>query len=155
MTDAKVAIRPMTGGDVDRVIEIAQSLAHAPPWEREAYESAIDWTHPLRRVALVAEISGAVTGFAVASLVIPDAELETIGIAAEWQGKGLGRQLLQALVQALREQDVTKVMLEVRDSNVAAQGLYRSHGFEDSGRRSGYYADPKEDAVLMQLFLTP
>jgi [ribosomal protein S18]-alanine N-acetyltransferase len=153
MTDAKITIRPMARSDVDRVMAIATSLAQAPRWGREAYESAL--TLDDRRIAWVAEISGMVAGFAVASLVIPEAELETMGIAAEWQGKGVGRQLLEALLRSVWERDVTKVMLEVRDSNAAAQGLYRSHGFEESGRRRGYYIDSKEDAVLMQLLLTP
>lgn len=153
MTDAQIAIRPMELRDVDSVMAIAAGLAYAPRWDRATYEAALGSND--RRIALVAEMSAAMIGFAVASLVIPDAELETIGIATEWQGKGVGRQLLEALVQALRERGVTKVMLEVRDSNAAAQGFYRSHGFEESGGRTGYYIDPKEDAALMQLLLTP
>jgi len=49
--------------------------------------------------------------------------------------------------------DVTKVTLEVRVSNVAAQALYGSCGFVQSGRRPGYYADPKEDAIMMSVSL--
>jgi ribosomal-protein-alanine N-acetyltransferase len=48
---------------------------------------------------------------------------------------------------------VREVLLEVRRSNVAAQGFYRSVGFVEEGRRPGYYADPIEDAVLMRLRL--
>ena len=46
------------------------------------------------------------------------------------------------------------MQLEVRSASVAAMALYRSLGFVEQGRRSGYYADPKDDAVLMALQLT-
>lgn len=151
MTNVKVSIRPMGQGDVDRVMAIAENLAHAPRWTREAYESALNLASEPRRIALVAEEVGqTVIGFAISLLVGPEAELETICVAEDWQRRGAGQQLLNALLQALRRENVTKVLLEVRTSNWAAQQLYRSGGFEEYGKRVGYYIDPKEDAVLLQ-----
>jgi [ribosomal protein S18]-alanine N-acetyltransferase len=152
MTDAKITIRPMTLGDVDDVMAIAESLAHAPRWRREAYEAAaLDSARWPRRVALAAEDAGQVVmGFAISLLVGHEAELETICVAGNWQRKGAGRELLSTLLEVLRREQVTKVSLEVRTSNWAAQRLYRSCGFEETGRRPDYYADPKEDAVIMQ-----
>ncbi len=93
--------------------------------------------------------SGRVIGFAVASVVAPEAELETIALAAEGQRRGVGARLVGALVEQLRRERVTELLLEVRASNQAALAFYRAEGFRKTGRRVGYYADPKEDAVLM------
>jgi ribosomal-protein-alanine N-acetyltransferase len=143
-------IRTMAAGDVDRVVAIAESLAQAPRWPREVYEIAVVPQSRPRRIAVVAEAeSGEVAGFAIASAVPPEAELETMGVAPDWQGRGIGKSLLEEVSQIAAGMGVKKVMLEVRVSNGPARRLYRSQGFVEAGRRAGYYADPKEDAIVM------
>jgi ribosomal-protein-alanine N-acetyltransferase len=145
----------MTPADLDWVIEIAASLKEAPRWPRSAYLAALDPEAVPCRIALVAEepSSGAVAGFAVASLLQPHAELETIAVAPAAQRQGLARQLFAALSAELETAQIADVLLEVRASNHAALGLYRSLGFVELGRRTRYYHDPVEDAVLMSLGL--
>ena len=154
-TAQEARIRRLRAADLDHVIEIAQGLSNAPQWPREVYVAALDAAAMPRRIALVVEeaASGAVAGFAVASLMPPEAELETIAIAAKFQRRGFARQLFQALATALRQQQVNVTLLEVRASNGPAQTLYSALGFEVAGRRPGYYADPVEDAVIMRLAL--
>jgi len=155
MIAGAMAIRPMTSVDVDRVFEIAAALDQAPQWPLEAYEAMLDAANVGRRIALVAEEagSGKVAGFAIASLVPPEAELESIGVTAEFQKRGIGRRLVKEMGKNLGLRGVTKVHLEVRDSNLAAKGLYASLGFIEAGRRSGYYTDSIEDAIMMYLDL--
>jgi ribosomal-protein-alanine N-acetyltransferase len=152
--ESSVRIRSMMAADLDRVVEIAAALDDAPQWPRRVYESVLASSSP-RRIAFVAEDSGtgAVVGFAVAGLVPPEAELETIVVAAGFQRRGVARRLFEAMADDLGRWQVREVLLEVRQSNVAAQGFYRSVGFVEEGRRPGYYADPIEDAVLMRLRL--
>jgi ribosomal-protein-alanine N-acetyltransferase len=152
--ESSVRIRSMMAADLDRVVEIAAALDDAPQWPRRVYESVLASSSP-RRIAFVAEDSGtgAVVGFAVAGLVPPEAELETIVVAAGFQRRGVARRLFEAMADDLGRSQVREVLLEVRQSNVAAQGFYRSVGFVEEGRRPGYYADPIEDAVLMRLRL--
>jgi ribosomal-protein-alanine N-acetyltransferase len=154
-SDAALRIRRMTATDVERVVEIAASLRDAPHWPMAAYLAALNPEGVPGRIALVAESSesGVVAGFAVASLVLPEAELETIVVAQEGQRRGVGRRLLVAMTEELRARGVTEVILEVRALNGAAQALYRGQGFAETGRRPGYYADPVEDAVLMGMRL--
>jgi [ribosomal protein S18]-alanine N-acetyltransferase len=148
-----VGVRRMTASDLDAVLAIAASLKQAPQWAREAYEAALDGeTGPLR-VALVSEIDERVTGFAVASVVAPEAELETIAVAGAWQRRGVAKALWAALAEELKLAGARVTLLEVRTSNGKALGLYGRLGFAETGRRKGYYADPKEDAVLMRLEL--
>jgi ribosomal-protein-alanine N-acetyltransferase len=146
----------MTQADLDRVMEIAASLPEAPHWPPAAYLTALDLKGAPARIALVAEGSvaaGALVGFAVASVIGPQAELETIGVAAEAQHAGLAQRMFVALAGELKKIQVEEILLEVRASNCPALGFYRSMGFEEAGRRLRYYSDPIEDAVLMILRL--
>jgi ribosomal-protein-alanine N-acetyltransferase len=145
----------MTPADLDRVMEIALSLKNAPQWPRSAYLAALEPETTPRRVALVAEdsVAGVVAGFAVASLLPPEAELEMIAVAPTAQRRGLARQIFFSLAEELRTAEVFGIMLEVRASNRPALELYRRLGFVETGRRPRYYHDPVEDAILMRLRL--
>jgi ribosomal-protein-alanine N-acetyltransferase len=150
---AEMKIRRMTAADLGRVMEIAWSLAAAPHWPLAAYQGVLSPEGSPQRIALVAEApeTRAVAGFAVASLLAPQAELESIAVAAESQRRGLARRLVAALAADLRPARIMEVVLEVRVSNLPALALYRALGFTESGRRPRYYSDPVEDAVLMRL----
>jgi ribosomal-protein-alanine N-acetyltransferase len=141
----------MMGGDIHRVMAIAASLKEAPRWTRDVYEKALALGGTPERIALVAEdAESKIAGFAVAAAIPPEAELETIAVSMESQGQGIASRLFQELMAELKERQITKVMLEVRESNDAALGLYRSLGFVQTGRRPVYYADPQEDALLLR-----
>jgi ribosomal-protein-alanine N-acetyltransferase len=148
-----VKIRPMTAADLARVMEIAASLPEAPQWPEATYLKALNPESTPRRIALVAVAprSENILGFIAASLVPPQAELESIAVAAGSQRLGLGRLLFEALVDELRAAGVLEIALEVRASNYPAAAFYRSAGFGQAGLRRAYYVDPIEDAVLMRL----
>jgi ribosomal-protein-alanine N-acetyltransferase len=148
-----IQLRRMTHADLDRVIAIEQSLPAAPHWPRSAYLAALNPQAVPPRIALVAELSShsVIAGFAVASLIPPQAELESIAIAAELQRRGVAGQLFSALAAELRAARILEVILELRASNQPALALYRRLGFVETGRRTRYYHDPVEDAVLMSL----
>ena len=148
-------VRRMTEADLDQVIEIEKSLPEAPDWPRSAYLTAIDIHASPPRVALVAEDIGLglLAGFAIASLIPPQAELETITVAPRLQRRGLARQLFTMLAEELRAAGAKETILEVRASNQPALELYRQLGFAENGRRTRYYHDPVEDALLMSLRL--
>lgn len=154
---ADVRVRRMVAADLDDVVAIAAGLAQAPQWSRAAWEAVLDpaqeQAQTPRRVALVAEIHEKPVGFAVASVMTPESELETIAVAVEWQRRGVARALWAELEAELRQAGSHVTLLEVRASNREALGLYASVGFVEAGRRKGYYADPAEDAVLMRLEL--
>lgn len=145
----------MAHADLDRIIAIEQSLTAAPHWARSAYLTALDPQAAPPRIALVAELpnSSVIAGFAVASLIPPQAELESIAIAVELQRRGLALQLFSALTAELRAAHILELVLELRASNQQALALYQRLGFTETGRRTRYYHDPVEDAVLMSLSL--
>jgi len=145
----------MEGADLEEVMAIAASLKDAPHWRREAYLQALDEGATPGRIALVAEDSeaGAVIGFAVACLLRPQAELESIAVAEAEQRRGIDRKLFFAMVEELTVACVREVLLEVRASNQRARDFYRHLGWNETGIRPRYYADPEEDAVLLSLKL--
>ena len=145
----------MTAADVERVREIAASLPDSPHWPESAYLDALNPESAPRRIALVAVSldpagSSHVEGFTVASLLPPQAELESIAVATGSQRRGHGRMLFDDLVSELRKAGVLQITLEVRASNHAALAFYRRAGFVQTGTRRAYYADPVEDALLMR-----
>ena len=95
--------------------------------------------------------AGALLGFAVWSQVLDEAELLDIGVAPTARRQGLGARLLAEVIATARAAGATRLMLEVRAGNQAAQALYQRAGFMVTGRRKGYYPAPdgREDACLM------
>ena len=153
--DSAVNIRPMTPADLDQVLAIEQSLQQAPHWPHSAYISALDPLGRPRRLALVSTdpSTKVVLAFAIASLLPPQAELEMIAVAPEFQRRGLARSLFGALTNSFSAHHLSEVILEVRASNHPAIALYNNLGFAKTARRPRYYADPVEDAVLLGLRL--
>lgn len=151
----EIEIRPFGQADLDAVFRMAEALNEAPHWPRERYEELLPAGSSRPRVALVAcdPLGPEVIGFVIASLVSPEAELESIAVAEHAQRRGIGRRLLGALVPELRQRGIQDLLLEVRSSNQPANRFYESENFKQTGVRPFYYADPKEDAVLMILHL--
>jgi len=143
LTPARV--RAMMSGDLERVDELEHRL-FADPWPRGSFLDAL--ADP-RAVCLVAERGGDVAGYLVATALPPSAELQNLGTAPEQQRAGVGRALVESLIDTCRARGLRELALEVRVSNAAAQALYRTLGFRLVGLRRGYYRRPEEDALLM------
>lgn len=145
----------MTAIDVAGAMEIAAKLQEAPHWLEAAYLRALDPGTIPRRIAMVVSSvqTAELCGFAIASVIRPQAELETIVVAPQSQRQGAGRLLFHALAAELRAAGVSHLFLEVRTSNRSALGFYGALGFSRIGLRRGYYTDPMDDAALMELRL--
>jgi ribosomal-protein-alanine N-acetyltransferase len=105
---------------------------------------------------LLARSAEELAGFAACSLVLDQATLLNLAVAPSSRRLGVARALLRQTASSLAACGVNRLLLEVRESNVAAQALYRSEGFARDGQRSNYYpgnGGPRETAVLMSLRL--
>lgn len=153
---SRIGIRHLAEPDIGAVIEIGESVTGAPHWSPEQYEELIHAGLTRRRASLVAcdLWSGQVVGFAVAGLVAPEAELESVVVARPAQRSGVGGRLLTVLLDELRRAGIKELLLEVRASNRPAIRFYQAQNFKQIGVRAGYYADPQEDAILMASQLT-
>ena len=165
-----ISIRPASVEDAAAVIEIERACSEAPHWS-EAIWAQILAHHsqyalygvPLdgpRRMCFVAEQDKEVVGFVVISIVGVAgpgdgvAEMESVAVREAGRTQGVGRSLCVQAILWAQTIGAASMQLEVRSASVAAMALYRSLGFVEQGRRSGYYTSPKDDAVLMALALT-
>jgi ribosomal-protein-alanine N-acetyltransferase len=80
-----------------------------------------------------------IVGFALARVVIDEAELLLLAVKKQWQGDGIGRQLLSSFIEAAAKRGANRVHLEVREGNHAVH-LYKRAGFSEIGRRKAYYS---------------
>ena len=138
-------IRELRPEDLPAVDEM-EHLLFSDPWPRKFFLTAL--TEPAA-VLRVAERNGAVTGYLVATLQPPYAELQNLATAPEQQRSGIARALMAEFFDTCRVRGIREIGLEVRVSNSAAQALYRTLGFHLMGLRRGYYKAPEEDALLM------
>jgi ribosomal-protein-alanine acetyltransferase len=143
-------IRPATPADIPDLIALDRQSASAAHWDRTAYDLAFAEAGPPRTV-LVVEKDGTVAGFVIARIIESDWEIENVVVSPAEQRAGLGSMLLRSLLEQARLQKASAIFLEVRESNAAARAAYSKAGFCESGRRTSYYQNPAEDAVLYRL----
>ena len=142
-----VVLRPMTREDLRAVMRLEEELFAPDTWTRAMYLEELglrDTRHYLGAVD-----GDEVVGYAGLIAYPDEAHVATIGVTAARQGEGIGAMLLDALLaEADRRSPV--VLLEVRATDDATQGLYRRRGFVPIGVRPNYYPLSGEDAVVMR-----
>ncbi|MGZ4632709.1 MAG: ribosomal protein S18-alanine N-acetyltransferase, partial [Actinomycetes bacterium] len=99
---------------------------------------------------VVAESGGHLVGYAGLFAAGHQADVQTLAVARDHQGRGLGAVLLQVLLDEADRRDASEVLLEVRADNDSAMRLYERFGFERIGVRRGYYQPGRVDAVVMR-----
>jgi ribosomal-protein-alanine N-acetyltransferase len=143
-----VVIRAAVGADLADVTALEQ-LCYADPWPPSAFATLP--ANPQVRFAVAREPeAGALMGYAIAWYVLDEGELASLAVAPRNRRRGLGRMLLDVIVDDARSRGVERLFLEVRESNVAARALYSSQGFMEIGRRKQYYRKPTEDALILR-----
>ena len=143
----------MTNIDVARADDVAaiseiERAAFSDPWSARSFRDALE--HPAVYFGCARSDAGEVQGYVVAWFVADDGEIANLAVAPEGWGSGIGRALLDAALEEAARRNVESVYLEVRDSNARARRLYQSRGFEEVGRRKGYYRRPVEDAIVLR-----
>jgi ribosomal-protein-alanine N-acetyltransferase len=141
-----LAIRSGALSDVPAILVIERLAASAAHWTPEQYQKLVG-----SGVVLVAEEAGKLCGFACAKAVAGEWEIENVVVAAEFLRRGVAHELMRGLIQRARKEAASAILLEVRESNLPARGLYLKHGFREAGRRRMYYTAPPEDAILYAL----
>lgn len=134
----------MTEADLPAVVAIERQL-FPDPWSANLFRD--DLKDDGRRMAVCLRSDGAVAGYAVGWFVEDEFHLGNLAVATEWQGRGLGKQLLGHALGQARSRSCRLATLEVRASNRTAIALYRRSGFTEVAVRKRYYG--AEDALVM------
>ncbi len=145
-------IRGFRQSDVLAATMILGEAPEAANWPEESYQEVLTWPGV---VALVSEVDEKVTGLILGRRVADEAEILNLAVLPPARRRGEGGALLKAALEEFRSRGVTRVFLEVRESNMTAITFYAKHGFEKAGRRGGYYRNPDEAAIVMAKKLTP
>ncbi len=146
-------LRPMTLEDLVQVVEIDRA-SFPTPWPQDAFlyeikrkRNVICW--------VVENVNSDGKGELIASIVIwlilDEAHIGTLAVKPGYRCQKIGQQLLASSLMEALHRGARRANLEVRESNQAAQNLYRKFGFEAVGLRRDYYTDTHEDAILMTL----
>jgi ribosomal-protein-alanine N-acetyltransferase len=136
----------MRRSDVDEILAIERSSFPAP-WPRSAFDLAIAAPELLSQVAETDRIVGYIVACPDENCLL----IANVAVCPDARRAGLGRGLLEMAIQRARAFGLDGCVLDVRESNVEAQMLYRRLGFEAIGKRPGYYQHPAEDSVAMRL----
>jgi ribosomal-protein-alanine N-acetyltransferase len=141
--ESAILVRAATKADGSRLEEIEQSCFTDCPWDAASILHDECW---------VAETNGTVAAFLVSREIVPgdsalpgEREILNLAVHPAWRRRGLAKALLE------RELSRPAIFfLEVRESNLAARSLYIRLGFEEIGKRSDYYQNPAESAIVMK-----
>lgn len=158
-----IFIRTMTESDIPAAVEI-EAVSIPTPWNEAAFRAAMNMPDNILLVAyevknaddgtedILKENDAAehILGYCCTYVSIDEGELTNIAVSPSARKRGIGRQLLEALMQIAEQKNIQRIILEVRSSNEPAQTLYRMMGFEEIAVRKDFYENPKEDALIME-----
>ena len=149
--EVRVHIRWMIRRDMLEVLEIEQRNFEFP-WIDE------DFLRCLRQrncIGMVAEHENSVVGFMIYELLKTRIHVLNFAVDPRFQRRGVGSQMVAKLIAKLSLQRRNRVVLEVRETNLAAQLFFRENGFRAVSVLHSYYNDTPEDAYLMQFRYRP
>ena len=146
MKEPGVQLRPMFEADLDAVMTVERA-GYSHPWSQGIFSDSMKAGH----LCWMAELEGLAVGHGVMMVAAGEAHILNVCVHPDYQGRGIGRRILNHLLHLARRRDADMALLEVRPSNEAAVALYDSVGFNEIGRRPNYYPAHvgREDALMM------
>lgn len=140
-------VREMKPEDTSAVAFI-EKVCFTEAW---SLESVLEGLNSNLDTWLVVETEeGTLAGYCAFRIIADEGELLRIAVLPIEQGRGLAKKLMDHMVEYSRKKEVKSMVLEVRESNLKAQNLYKSYGFFTESIRKNYYRKPSENAVLMR-----
>ena len=139
----EIKYTPITSKNYDRIQVLENQIfgKHAYPM-KEAFGE--------HKLSFIAKKKNVDVGYMVSEYVLDQMDIISIGVKSTYRRQGIGEMILRHLIELAKEKGVKSIFLEVRYSNDNARLLYEKVGFVKCGLRSGYYSDPKEDAILYE-----
>jgi [ribosomal protein S18]-alanine N-acetyltransferase len=142
----KLRVEPMSVADIPAVHDIERA-SFPVPWPAYAFRQELE-TNRLARY-LVVRAGERTVAYGGIWLMVDEAHVTTFAVLPSWRRRGVGAQLMLALIELAHEVGAKVLTLEVRLSNIAARTLYQRFGFRPVGLRPRYYSDNGEDALIM------
>ena len=145
-----IQLRDMVSADLFKVADLERRL-FSDPWSIDSFRGAL---RSQNQVFLVCGDDGTIAGYCGMLMVPGEGQILNVAVDENYRRRGLANEMMNSMVDIGTTNEVFLYTLEVRESNAPALALYKSLGFVPTGRRKGYYKNPEEDAILMDLDLT-
>lgn len=142
----EITICPMAAADLEQILAIERA-SYPLPWQEQHFNDELNSSTATPLTAF--DPDGRVVGYICALQVLDEGHILNVAVDPACRGAGIGRLLVQRVLDDCRAQGAAFVSLEVRVSNGAAINLYQQLGFVETGRRKRYYENG-EDALLME-----
>ena len=142
-------IRAAEQMDIDAIVRV-ENACFSTPWSIDAIKHEI-CENKLADFMIACDEENNIIGYIGIWTLLDECQINKIAVMPEKRKIGIGKTILNHVIELTRDMGVKSWYLEVRESNTAAQALYRSAGFSSVGTRMNYYINPVEDAVLMNL----
>jgi [ribosomal protein S18]-alanine N-acetyltransferase len=139
-------VKPFAEEYVDEVT-LLDKLCFSIPWSREAFLRELKSNDIANYVVLFKDEK--LVGYAGIWLILDEGHITNVAVHPEYRTQGAGTRLMDALIEICHKRNIISMTLEVRKSNLAALKLYEKYNFVQKGIRKFYYADNKEDAIIM------
>ncbi len=139
-------IVPMDDADLSEVVRL-ETLCFPSTWPQNAFRAELH-ENKLAHY-FVGKIGERVVAYGGIWVILEDSHITTIAVAPDMRGNRYGEVILLHLLDETIKHGASWITLEVRESNVVAQNLYRKYGFTVVSTRRGYYSDNNENALVM------
>ena len=139
-------IRKMTPVDVPGVAAI-EKLCFSQPWSEKSFLDSLERQDTVFLVC--ADETDTARAYVGMYVSFDEAEITNVAVDPQWRGLGYAQALIAEAKRCMKLQQIQRILLEVRDSNVPAISLYKKYGFFEIGIRKGFYEFPTEDARIM------
>ena len=142
----EIIIRLAEEKDISLIADIERECFTTPETEntvREVIENPV-------YEAYVSELDGEIVGHTITMSSCGEEDILSVAVRPSCRRLGIGKMLMDNILQKAQTNGITDIFLEVRKSNIAAISLYERSGFEKVGERKNFYDLPREDAVLMK-----
>lgn len=143
-----VSVSGMGEKHIEQIAEI-EKQSFSRPWSENGLREELE--NP-NAAFFAAEIGDIVLGYAGMHCALDEGFIANIAVLPVFRGKGVASALLRRFDEIARERKLSRLTLEVRQSNEPAISLYKKFGFVEDGIRKNFYRDPDEDAVIMSKY---
>lgn len=150
MEKPEIVIAKMQDKDIPEVANI-EARVFSMPWSEQGFADALKQD----TIFVTAKQEEQVVGYCGMYCSFEEGEITNVAVLPEAQNHGIGKKIISGLLRIAQEKNISRIVLEVRVSNLPAIRLYEGFGFQKAGIRKGFYERPREDAAIMILEQIP
>ena len=144
--EENIIVRLMEETDIMQLVSIEKEC-FSMPWSEQSFRDSYALPYAY---FFVAEVNGYIAGYAGLYRVADDGDITNVAVSHTYRRKGVAKKIMENLLQFAKDEGMTGITLEVRESNAPAIALYENFGFKRIGIRKNFYEKPIESAIIYQ-----